>query len=96
MEIINGGYDINYSRFVTVTNEANSIYPTRLRRFIIEKPRTRKEEQCVWYRAPATANRIATAVDFFNAVNLEARIIKYMWQYFLYRYQECDSDSRRV
>ena len=85
-KIINGGYDINYSRFVTVTNEPNSIYPTRLglrTRFIIEKPRTRKEEQSFWYRAPATANRIATAVDFFNAVNLKARIIKYMWHYFL-------------
>ena len=29
-KIINGGCDINYSRFVTVTNEPNSIYPTRI------------------------------------------------------------------
>ena len=79
-KIINGGCDINYSRFVTVTNEPNSIYPTRLglrTRFIIEKPRTRNK-QCFWYRARAIANRIATAVDFFNAVNLRARIIKYV------------------
>ena len=98
-KFINGGCDINYSRFVTVTNEPNSIYPTRLglrTRFIIEKPRTRKEKQCFWDRAPAIANRIATAVDFFNAVNLKARIINYMWHSFLYRCQECDSDSWRV
>ena len=45
-KIINGGCDINYSRFVTVANEPNSIYPTRLdlrTRFIIERTRTRKE-----------------------------------------------------
>ena len=80
-KVINGGCDIDYSSFVTVINKPNSIYPTRLdlrTRLAIEKPRTRKE-QCFWYRAPATVNRIATAVDFFNAVNLEARIIKYMW-----------------
>ena len=57
-------------------------------RFIIEKLRTRKEEQSFWYRTPATANRIATAVDFFNAAKLKARIINYMWHYFSNRYQE--------
>ena len=87
-KIINGDCDINYFRFVTVTNEPNSICSTRLglrTRFIIEKPRTRKEEQCFWYRTTATANRIATAVDFFNTntINLKARNIKYMWHYFL-------------
>ena len=98
-KIVNGSCDINYSRFVTVANEPNSIYPTRLglrTRFIFEKSRTRKEKQCFSYSAPATANRIATAVDFCHAVNLKARIIKYMWHYFLYRYQECDSNSWRV
>ena len=54
-KIINGGCDIIYSRFVTVTNEPNSIYPTRLglrTRFSIEKSRTRKEEQCFWSEQP--------------------------------------------
>ena len=44
-KIINGGCDITYSRFVTVTNELNSTYPTRLglrTRFIIEKPPNQK------------------------------------------------------
>ena len=98
-KIINGRCDIDYSRFLTITNQPNSIYPTRLglqTRFVIEKPRTRKEDQCFWYRAPAAANRIATAVDFFNEVNLKSRIIEYLWHHFLNKYQECDSDSWRV
>ena len=81
-----GGCDINCSLLVTVTNEPNSIYLTCLcsrTRFIVEKPRTR-EEQCFWCRAPVTANWIATAVDFFNAV------VQYVWLCFSIQYQECN------
>ena len=95
---INNGCDINYSRFVTVTNEPKAFTLRALACELgsLSRNHVPEKKNCFWYRAPATANRIATAVDFFNAVNLKARIIKYMWHYFLYRYQECDSDSWRV
>ena len=77
-----GQYDITNENFVQLLSPNRETRYSTTMHFVVPLVRRALCEANFWIRCPKLVNRLPTSVDFFQPVDLKARLLRFFWNYF--------------